>query len=53
MAEAVSSVRVNCVSSGVIDSPIRAGMSEVARVEMVGWIVASLPVGRVGVANDI
>jgi NAD(P)-dependent dehydrogenase (short-subunit alcohol dehydrogenase family) len=46
-------VRVNCVSPGIIDTPIRAGMPEAARLDMLGKIAAALPVGRVGVADDI
>ena len=46
-------VRVNCVSPGIIDTPIRAGMPEAARREMLAKIAASLPVGRVGQGEDI
>lgn len=46
-------VRVNAVSPGIIDTPIRASMPEDARVAMLGKIAAALPVGRVGVAEDI
>jgi NAD(P)-dependent dehydrogenase (short-subunit alcohol dehydrogenase family) len=53
LALELAPVRVNCVSPGIIDTPIRAGMPEAARVEMLGKIAASLPVGRVGVGEDI
>lgn len=53
LALELAPVRVNCVSPGIIDTPIRAGMGEVARTEMLGKIAAGLPVGRVGVADDI
>jgi NAD(P)-dependent dehydrogenase (short-subunit alcohol dehydrogenase family) len=46
-------VRVNAVSPGIIDTPIRAAMPEDARVAMLGKIAAALPVGRVGVAEHI
>jgi NAD(P)-dependent dehydrogenase (short-subunit alcohol dehydrogenase family) len=46
-------VRVNCVSPGIIDTPIRAGMPEAARREMLEKIAAGLPVGRVGQGEDI
>ena len=46
-------VRVNAVSPGVIDTPIRAAMPEQARREMLAKTAASLPVGRVGAAEDI
>jgi NAD(P)-dependent dehydrogenase (short-subunit alcohol dehydrogenase family) len=46
-------VRVNCVSPGIIDTPIRAAMPEAARLEMLAKTAASLPVGRVGVGEDI
>jgi NAD(P)-dependent dehydrogenase (short-subunit alcohol dehydrogenase family) len=45
--------RVNCVSPGIIDTPIRAAMPEAARREMLAKIAAGLPVGRVGEAADI
>ncbi|HWE77083.1 MAG TPA: SDR family oxidoreductase, partial [Pseudolabrys sp.] len=46
-------VRVNAVSPGIIDTPIRAAMPEDARKAMLDKIAAGLPVGRVGVADDI
>jgi NAD(P)-dependent dehydrogenase (short-subunit alcohol dehydrogenase family) len=46
-------VRVNAVSPGIIDTPIRAAMPEAARQEMLAKTAAALPVGRVGVGDDI
>jgi NAD(P)-dependent dehydrogenase (short-subunit alcohol dehydrogenase family) len=46
-------VRVNCVSPGLIDTPIRAAMPEAARREMLEKAAASLPVRRVGEGEDI
>jgi len=46
-------VRVNCVSPGIIDTPIRAAMPEAARLDMLAKIAAGLPVGRVGTGEDI
>jgi NAD(P)-dependent dehydrogenase (short-subunit alcohol dehydrogenase family) len=46
-------VRVNCVSPGIIDTPIRAAMPEAARKEMLAKTAAALPVKRVGQAEDI
>jgi NAD(P)-dependent dehydrogenase (short-subunit alcohol dehydrogenase family) len=46
-------VRVNAVSPGIIDTPIRAAMPEDARKTMLDKIAAALPVGRVGLADDI
>jgi NAD(P)-dependent dehydrogenase (short-subunit alcohol dehydrogenase family) len=53
LALELAPVRVNCVSPGIIDTPIRAGMPEKARVEMLEKTAAGLPVGRVGVGEDI
>ena len=46
-------VRVNAVSPGLIDTPIRAAMPEEARRAMLEKVAAGLPVKRVGVADDI
>jgi NAD(P)-dependent dehydrogenase (short-subunit alcohol dehydrogenase family) len=53
LALELAPVRVNCVSPGIIDTPIRAGVPEVARKEMLAKTAASLPVGRVGLGEDI
>jgi NAD(P)-dependent dehydrogenase (short-subunit alcohol dehydrogenase family) len=46
-------VRVNAVSPGIIDTPIRAAMPDEARRDMLAKTAASLPVGRVGVGEDV
>jgi NAD(P)-dependent dehydrogenase (short-subunit alcohol dehydrogenase family) len=53
LALELAPVRVNAVSPGVIDTPIRAAMPEAARQEMLAKTAAALPVGRVGMAEDI
>lgn len=53
LALELAPVRVNAVSPGVIDTPIRAAMPEEARREMLTKTAASLPVGRVGQGEDI
>jgi NAD(P)-dependent dehydrogenase (short-subunit alcohol dehydrogenase family) len=53
LALELAPVRVNAVSPGVIDTPIRAAMPEAARKEMLAKTAAALPVGRVGMAEDI
>jgi len=53
LALELAPVRVNCVSPGIIDTPIRAAMPEQARHDMLAKTAASLPVGRVGEAEDI
>ena len=53
LALELAPVRVNCVSPGLIDTPIRAAMPEAARKEMLAKTAAALPVRRVGLADDI
>jgi NAD(P)-dependent dehydrogenase (short-subunit alcohol dehydrogenase family) len=53
LALELAPVRVNAVSPGAIDTPIRAAMPEEARREMLAKTAASLPVGRVGQGEDI
>ena len=53
LALELAPVRINCVSPGIIDTPIRAAMPEAARLDMLAKTAASLPVGRVGVGEDI
>jgi NAD(P)-dependent dehydrogenase (short-subunit alcohol dehydrogenase family) len=53
LALELAPVRVNCVSPGLIDTPIRAAMPEAARLEMLAKTAAALPVRRVGLADDI
>jgi NAD(P)-dependent dehydrogenase (short-subunit alcohol dehydrogenase family) len=53
LALELAPARVNCVSPGIIDTPIRAAMPEAARKEMLAKTAASLPVGRVGLSEDV
>lgn len=53
LALELAPIRVNCVSPGIIDTPIRAAMPEAPRKEMLAKVAAGLPVGRVGLAEDI
>jgi len=53
LALELAPVRVNCVSPGIIDTPIRAAMPEAARRDMLAKTAAALPVGRVGLGEDI
>ena len=53
LALELAPIRVNAVSPGTIDTPIRASMPEAARRDMLTKTAAALPVGRVGVGEDI
>ncbi|MEZ5822049.1 MAG: SDR family oxidoreductase [Bradyrhizobium sp.] len=53
LALELAPIRVNAVSPGVIDTPIRAAMPEEARRDMLAKTAAGLPVGRVGQGEDI
>ncbi|HXX08079.1 MAG TPA: SDR family oxidoreductase [Pseudolabrys sp.] len=53
LALELAPIRVNAVSPGTIDTPIRASMPEAARRDMLAKTAAALPVGRVGSAEDI
>jgi NAD(P)-dependent dehydrogenase (short-subunit alcohol dehydrogenase family) len=53
LALELAPVRVNAVSPGIIDTPIRAAMPEAARLDMLAKTAAALPVGRVGAGEDI
>src|ERR1700739_627872 len=46
-------VRVNCVSPGIIDTPIRAALPDAARRALPARVAAGLPVGRVGEGADV
>jgi NAD(P)-dependent dehydrogenase (short-subunit alcohol dehydrogenase family) len=53
LALELAPIRVNCVSPGIIDTPIRAAMPEAARREMLDKVAVGLPVKRVGLGVDI
>jgi NAD(P)-dependent dehydrogenase (short-subunit alcohol dehydrogenase family) len=53
LAIEMAPIRINAVSPGIVDTPLRAGMPEEARRAMLDDIAAALPVGRVGTADDI
>ncbi len=53
LALELAPVRVNALSPGIIDTPIRAAMPEAARRDMLARTAAALPVGRVGLGEDI
>jgi len=53
LALELAPIRVNCVSPGIIDTPIRAAMPEAARKEMLEKTAAALPVKRVGYGEDV
>jgi len=53
LALELAPVRVNCISPGIIDTPIRAAMPEAARRDMLAKAAASLPAGRVGEGEDV
>jgi NAD(P)-dependent dehydrogenase (short-subunit alcohol dehydrogenase family) len=53
LALELAPIRVNAVSPGTIDTPIRASMPEAARRDMLEKTAASLPVRRVGESDDI
>jgi len=53
LALELAPIRVNAVSPGTIDTPIRASMPEAARRDMLDKAAAALPVRRVGVGDDI
>jgi len=53
LALELAPIRVNCVSPGIIDTPIRAAMPEAARKEMLEKTAATLPVRRVGLGADV
>src|SRR3982074_2593574 len=53
LALELAPVRVNAVSTGIIDPPIPRALPEAARGDMLAKTAASLPVGRVGAGEDI
>jgi NAD(P)-dependent dehydrogenase (short-subunit alcohol dehydrogenase family) len=53
LALELAPVRVNCVSPGIIDTPIWSGMPEQARRDHLAGTAERLPVGRVGQPEDV
>lgn len=53
LALELAPVRVNAISPGLIDTPLWSKMDEEVRKEMFAKVGANLPVGRVGVPEDI
>lgn len=53
LALELAPTRVNTVSPGTIDTPIRSSMPEATRRDMLAKTAAGLPVGRVGEGKDI
>jgi NAD(P)-dependent dehydrogenase (short-subunit alcohol dehydrogenase family) len=51
LALELAPVRVNCISPGIVDTPIRAAMPEEARRDMLAKAAAALPAGRVGMRS--
>lgn len=53
LALELAPVRVNCVSPGLTDTPLYAGIPDVSRRKMFEAAAGRLPVGRVGQPEDI
>lgn len=53
LAVELAPVRVNVVSPGVVDTPVWAGMSPGQRKAMFDQLAASLPVRRIGTAEEV
>lgn len=53
LALELSPVRVNCVSPGLVDTPIWSSMDAAARKTLFEQVAASLPARRVGMPEDI
>ncbi|MEM0900128.1 MAG: SDR family oxidoreductase [Pseudomonadota bacterium] len=51
--ELAGRVRVNCISPGMVDSDVYSKMSEDARSAMYARVGGALPVGRVGIVEEI
>jgi NAD(P)-dependent dehydrogenase (short-subunit alcohol dehydrogenase family) len=53
LALTLAPVRVNTISPGLIDTPIRASMPQDKKQAMLDHAAATLPAGRVGQAEDV
>nr|WP_027133031.1 SDR family oxidoreductase [Geminicoccus roseus] len=53
LALELAPVRVNTISPGLIDTPLWSRMEDDARLEMFARVGSHLPVGRVGLPDDI
>lgn len=53
LAVELAPIRVNCISPGLVDTPMWAGLSEEQRQAMFRATAAELPAGRVGRPEDI
>jgi len=53
LAIELAPLRVNAVSPGIIDTPLRAGLSEEARNGLYAKIMQQTPVGKIGVAEEV
>ena len=53
LAIELAPLRVNAVSPGIIDTPLRAGLSEETRNGLYAKITQQTPVGKIGVAEEV
>ena len=53
LAKELAPRRVNVICPGVIDTPAYAGLDEAQRLEMFASVGGTLPVGRVGQADEV
>ncbi|WP_422067256.1 SDR family oxidoreductase [Sporolactobacillus shoreae] len=53
LALELAPIRVNVISPGIIDTPARASMNESERASYYQSVASSLPVNRVGLAEDV
>jgi NAD(P)-dependent dehydrogenase (short-subunit alcohol dehydrogenase family) len=53
LAKELAPRRVNVICPGVIDTPAYAGLDEAQRLAMFASVGGTLPVGRVGQADEV